>query len=55
LETAAVTFGSLCDALRAGFHIFEKHPQGYVVRREVATESGRRWLLAVVKIRTNSR
>ncbi|MGP6158197.1 MAG: hypothetical protein ACLPYS_11960 [Vulcanimicrobiaceae bacterium] len=45
-----MTFESLCDALRAGFHIFDKHPEGYVVRREVATDVGRRWLMAVVKV-----
>ncbi|MFY9781117.1 MAG: hypothetical protein WAJ85_11480 [Candidatus Baltobacteraceae bacterium] len=51
-----MTFQTLCDALRAGFHIFGKHPNGYVVRREIATESGRRWLLAVVEIsRSDSR
>jgi hypothetical protein len=50
LETTALTFRSLCDALRAGFHIFDKHPDGYVVRREVASASGRRWMLAVVEV-----
>ena len=45
-----MTFRNLCDALRAGFHIHDKHPNGYVVRREVASSSGPHWVLAVVEI-----
>lgn len=43
-------FANLSDALRAGFHILDKHPDGYLVRREIATDSGQRWLVAVVSV-----
>jgi hypothetical protein len=42
-----MTFASLDAALQAGFHIYDKHPDGYLVRKEVSKENGRRWILAV--------
>jgi hypothetical protein len=46
-----MTFASLEEALRAGFHIFDKHPDGYLMRKEIATREGRRWTLALALVR----
>jgi hypothetical protein len=39
-----LVFHSLAEALRAGFHVYDKTPEGYLVR--VKTASG--WAMAVV-------
>jgi hypothetical protein len=46
-EVTLLTFSSLGEALRAGYRIFDKHPEGYLVRKEMAVSEGRRYLLAV--------
>ncbi len=43
----SMTFPSLDEALRAGFHIFDEHPDGYLVRKQISNEDGRRWMLAI--------
>lgn len=40
-----LVFKSLADAVRAGFHVYEKTAQGYIVRTR--TQAG--WALAVVE------
>jgi hypothetical protein len=45
-----MTFQSLDEALRAGFEIFDKHSDGYLVRKEIVTQSGPRWILALALV-----
>ncbi len=40
-----LTFDSLTAALRAGYHVYDRTPEGYVVR----TRLERGWALALVR------
>ena len=40
-------FPTLAEALRAGFQVFDRTPEGYVVR----THTARGWLLALVLLK----
>jgi hypothetical protein len=42
-----MTFSSLTDALRAGFQIFDRTSDGYLVRTRTAAG----WALAIVRVR----
>jgi hypothetical protein len=42
-----MTFANLDEALRAGFHVYDDHPDGYLVRKAVLLDGGRRWVLAI--------
>jgi hypothetical protein len=44
--TGLVVFRSLAEALRAGFEVYDRTPNGYVVRTR--TEMG--WALALVEL-----
>ncbi|MGP6188627.1 MAG: hypothetical protein ACLPSH_00810 [Vulcanimicrobiaceae bacterium] len=42
-----MTFRNLDEALRAGFHIYEGHPDGYLMRKGVVEHGRSRWVLAI--------
>jgi hypothetical protein len=44
--TGLIVFRSLTEALRAGFEVYDRTPNGYVVRTR--TEAG--WALALVEL-----
>jgi hypothetical protein len=46
----SMTFPNLAEALRAGFQIFDKHPDGYLVQKEIVNKDGRRWVLAIALV-----
>jgi len=43
-----MVFRSLADALRAGFQIYDRTPDGYLVRTRTATG----WAMAIVTCKT---
>ncbi|MGP6156456.1 MAG: hypothetical protein ACLPYS_02810 [Vulcanimicrobiaceae bacterium] len=43
----SMTFPNLDEALRAGFHVYDEHPDGYLVRKEILRQGNSRWILAI--------
>jgi hypothetical protein len=45
-----LTFNSLAEAIRAGFQVYDRTPEGYVVR----TKTSGGWALALVVLRRDA-
>lgn len=41
-----VVFKSIAEALRAGYHVLDRTPEGYLVR----TRTSRGWAMAIVRL-----
>jgi hypothetical protein len=45
-------FNNLPDAIRAGFQVYDRTPNGYLVRKMISNNAGQdRWAMAIVDLR----